>query len=136
MGDNSTTYSPIPICVHTILDDTGSELPGLGCGRKLTVTMDAGGEPAICYNVVIAPNGLSLICTTTAHSAGAVDVTVDNGVSTQILANGYEYVKNESLIKQILSPDTGGSKAMGMIVLGEIVFIAAGIAVFFKLKNT
>ena len=103
-----------------------------------TVVMDADGTPAPCTDVTIAPNGKSLTCTTSAHVAGLVDVTVDNGVSAKTLENGYEYVKDDgggSLIKDILSPDTGIGKVVGLVVLGEVVFAVAGMAVFFKIRK-
>jgi len=139
LGDNSTTDSLTSVCVHTIYDGTGSKLPGLGCGAyELTVVMDADGTPAPCINVVIAADGLSLACTTTTHVAGMVDVTVDDGISPQALASGYEYVEEDgggALIKKILSPSTGVGKIISLAVLGEIVFVAVGVAVFFKLKE-
>ena len=103
-----------------------------------TVVMDPGGTPAPCTDVTIAPNGKSLTCTTSAHIAGLVDVTVDDGVSAKTLENGYEYVKDDgggSLIKDLLSPDTGIGKVVGLVVLGEVVFAVAGMAVFFKIRK-
>jgi len=106
-----------------------------------TVTMDPSGTPAPCTDVVVATDGKSLTCTTSAHIAGLVDVTVDNGVSAKTLVKGYEYVKDGSdggggsLIKDILSPDTGAGRVVGLLVLGEVVIVAMGVAVFFKIKK-
>ncbi|MCL1963418.1 hypothetical protein FWF64_04125, partial [Candidatus Saccharibacteria bacterium] len=66
-------------------------LPG-GCSLNYTITFDAGGTPAPCTNVHIAANEESLTCTTTAHLAGIVDITVSDGTSTETLVNGYEYM--------------------------------------------
>ncbi|MCL2164838.1 MAG: hypothetical protein FWH55_10725 [Oscillospiraceae bacterium] len=143
--------SSTPVCVHTIFDGTGSELPGLGCGRELVVTMDIDGEPAECIDVVVADDGLSLTCTTSAHVAGWVDVTIEDGVNTVVLANGYEYVENFGdggeeeegggggiigLIEKILSPDSGFGGVAGWIVLGEVAFIVVGVGVFFRLRES
>jgi len=159
LGNNSTANSLTPVCVHTILDGTGSQLPGLGCGRKLTVTFDIDGTPAECVNVVVAADGLSLTCTTTAQVAGWADVTVDDGVTVVTLTDGYEYVENfededkdgdededdddededrggGSLIDKLWSPDSGVGKVMGLIAFGEVLFVVAGLAVFFKLKES
>jgi len=126
-------------CIQTIYDGTGSALPGLGCNDyELTVTMNADGTPAPCTNVVIAADGKSLKCTTSAHIAGLVDVTVDDGVSAKTLEKGYEYVRDGgggSLIKDILSPDTGVGRVVGLLVLGEVVVVAVGIAIFFKIRK-
>lgn len=54
---------------------------------------------ATCVNIVVVDN-TTLTCTTTAHEAGLVDVTVSNGLETVVLAEGYTY--------SILGvPDTG-----------------------------
>jgi len=124
------------------------------CGREalqyrtvysFTVVMDPDGTPAPCINVVIADDGQSLTCTTSAHVAGWVDVTISDGVNEPVtLANGYEYVENYKgeggggligLIDKILSPNSGIGKVLGLVALGEIVFIVVGVAVFFKIKE-
>ena len=102
LGNSTNKESSTPTCVHTILDGTGSELPGIGCGREMTVVMDADGTPAPCENIVIADDGLSLKCTTTAHIAGVVDVTISDGVNTKTIENGYEYIAPE-----VISVSTG-----------------------------
>jgi len=54
------------------------------------------------------------------------------------LSCAYEYIGDngdEPLIKKLLSPDTGVGVFMSLVVLGEIVFVAVGVAVFFKLKE-
>jgi len=118
---------------------------------ELIVTLDIDGAPAECTNVKVASDGKSLTCTTSAHPAGWVDVTIDDGITTKTLTDGYEYVEDYegdddddndkpgtpggTLIDKLLAPDTGVGKAIGWIVLGEVVFVAAGIAVFFRLKK-
>ena len=117
------------------------------------VTMDAGSAPAPCIDVVIASDELSLTCTTTAHVAGWVDVTIDDGVNTVVLADGYEYVENFGeggeeeegeeggggiidLIEELLSPDSGTGGIVGWIVLGEVAFVVIGVGVFFRLRES
>jgi len=150
-------HSLVPVCTHGFLDGTGSALPG-GCGLNYKVTFDINGESAECTNVKVASDGKSLTCTTSAHPAGWVDVTINDGISVKTLTDGYEYVEDYegddddddgdddddkdkpgtpggTLIDKLLAPDTGVGKALGWIVLGEVAFVAAGIAVFFRLKK-
>lgn len=154
LGHNSPSSSLVPVCVHGALDGTGSALPG-GCALNYKVTFDINGEPAECTGVKVASDGKSLTCTTTAHTAGWVDVTVDDGISITTLEDGYEYVEDHDgddeedgegdeeeekgglveLIEKLFSPDTGAGGALGLVVLGEVAFIVAGIAVFFKTKE-
>ena len=148
LGNNYHTNSPVPVCVHTIYDGTGSVLRGTGCNYELAVVMDAGGTPALCVDVVIASGGLSLTCTTTAHSAGFVDITFSDGVSEEILLGGYEYVDGYGeggegegqgdLIDKLLPPNTGSvpisaeaGGTLGVVGIG----VAVGIAVFVKMKK-
>ena len=129
LGDGATTHSRwTPVAVDT------SSLPP----ATYTVVMDAGGAPAPCEDVVVASDGLSLTCTTTAHSAGVVDITVNNGILAQTLVRSYEYVRDiggGSLIDKLLSPDTGMSALVLLIITGEVVFVVTGIAVFFKMRE-
>jgi len=98
LGDNSTTNSSTPIRVHTISDGTTSSLPD--SYLPPTITLDLNGMPAECINVNIAADGLSLTCTTTAHSTGRVDITINDGANVFTLRNAFEYVN-------IDVPDTG-----------------------------
>jgi len=148
LGNNSNTGSPVPICIHTIYDLTGSELQGPGCNYELAVTMDAGGTPAPCIDVVIASDGLSLTCTTTAHSAGYVDITFSDGINEEILVGGYEYLERYGegsgdegpgdLLDKLLPPNTGNMPisaeaggTLGVVGIG----LAVGIAVLVKMKK-
>ncbi|MFV0485277.1 MAG: RCC1 domain-containing protein [Candidatus Saccharimonadales bacterium] len=94
IGNNSTISSYAPDRVHTTLDTsdlpTISQLPE-GTGRTISVHFGINGSAAECTNVVVAIDGASLTCTTTAHIAGLVDVTIDDGVDTFVLAEGFEY---------------------------------------------
>jgi len=128
LGDGTDTNRNTPVLVDT------SSLPP----ATYTVTIDVGGTPALCTGVVIATDGKSLKCTTSAHIAGLVDVTVDDGVSAKTLEKGYEYVRDGgggSIIKDILSPDTGVGRVVGLLVLGEVVVVAVGVAIFFKIRK-
>jgi len=66
------------------------------------------------------------------------------------LKDGYEYIGDfdddqdddedgggggSAIINKLLAPDTGVGKAMGWLVLGEVAFVAAGLAVFFRLRK-
>ena len=83
LGDGTFAYyRDVPALVYT----SGLSAP------TYTVTFDKGNEPAECVNVEVAADGQSLTCTTTAHSAGLVDVMVSNGISEAILVDGYEYI--------------------------------------------
>ena len=82
LGDGTTTDRYTPVLVDT------SSLPS----ATYSIVMDAGGTPAPCEDVEVASDGLSLTCTTTAHSAGIVNVTVSNGASEVALTNGYKYI--------------------------------------------
>jgi len=140
-GDGTTAGRNIPTPVST------ANLPS----PVHSVTFDIDGEPAECTDVKVASDGKSLTCTTTAHSAGVVDVTVNNGITEQTIVRGYEYIRNSDdgedddedggglgiLIGKVLSPETGqgAAKAMGFVVLGEIAFVVIGLAVFFKIRE-
>ena len=103
LGNNSTINSLVPTRVHTNADindlPTVSQLPE-GYDVSIVVIFDAGGIQAECINVVVAPDERSLTCTTTAHPAGWVNVTVDNGISSFTLIDAFEYY-------EIGVPDTG-----------------------------
>ncbi|MCL1876508.1 hypothetical protein FWF74_00475 [Candidatus Saccharibacteria bacterium] len=94
VGDNvidGCGGTPVPVMVHTVSIGTGSVLPD-PYTLDFTVTFDVNGEPAECINVVIASDGKSLTCTTTAHDPGFVDVTINDGVNIRTLPDGYEYL--------------------------------------------
>ncbi|MDR1033065.1 MAG: IPT/TIG domain-containing protein [Candidatus Nomurabacteria bacterium] len=72
MGNGTTVANNLlPVLV-------GQELP-------ITVTFDAGGVSANCTNVVVAPDGNSLTCTTPSHLSGLVSITISNGLQTDTL---------------------------------------------------
>ncbi|MDR0591639.1 MAG: IPT/TIG domain-containing protein [Candidatus Nomurabacteria bacterium] len=54
-----------------------------------TVTLDIGGTPAVCENVVVVSN-TQITCTTSAHAQGLVSVTVDNGYDSATQAGARE----------------------------------------------
>ncbi|MCL2173995.1 IPT/TIG domain-containing protein, partial [Candidatus Saccharibacteria bacterium] len=54
-----------------------------------TVTLDIGGNPAPCINVVVV-SSTTITCTTTAHHSGIVDVSVDINGEIATLAAAFE----------------------------------------------
>jgi len=165
LGNNNSvsgisSYKYSPVCVHGALDGTGSALPG-GCALNYSVIFDIDGTPAECTGVKVASDGKSLTCATTAHAPGLVDVTINDGTSITTLGDGYEYSEDydsddcdsgddcdddendqddkkgplSKLLDKLLAPDTGMGAVWGIIVLSEVVFVVAGIAVFFKLRE-
>ena len=78
LGDGNHILSHFPVQV-----DISPPLP--------VVTFDAGGTPAPCINVVVV-NSTTITCTTTAHVAGLVDVTVTIDGYGVTLTNAYEYI--------------------------------------------
>ena len=97
---NHAPCVPTPVPVHTVSFDTGSMLPDADTPPISVVFSNTSGTPSPCINVVVAPDGLSLTCTTTAHPAGRVDITISNGTNTVTLPAAFEYVN-------IGVPDTG-----------------------------
>jgi len=79
---------------------------------KLTVAVIFSSEP--CTNVIVTSN-TQLTCTTPAHPAGLVDVSVTIGSDISTLANGYEYIPPLSIVS--ITPDSGSIKG------GELVTI-------------
>ena len=78
-----------------------------------------------------------------------MDVTIDDGISKKTLVKGYEYVENfeeedddggkkggGSLIEKLISPDTGIGGVLGLVILGEVVLVVAGVAVFFRVRES
>lgn len=96
---NGSTDSRTPVAVHTVSNGTGSDLSDSG-DYPFTVILDTNGTPAVCTGVAIASDGKSLTCTTSAHPAGVVGVTVDDSVNRFTLPNSFEYF-------DIKAPDTG-----------------------------
>jgi hypothetical protein len=96
LGDNTTTNRNLPVSVHSVR----IELP-------FTVMFDEAGTPAECVDVVIAPNGKSITCTTSAHPSGLVSVTIDDGVSSQVMTNAYTYRDDTDLTLASISPNFG-----------------------------
>lgn len=66
----------------------------------IDVVLDINNEPAICENSVVI-NSTIIICSTTSHSMGLVDVTVTNELEEDTLADSFNYVD----INLALSPD-------------------------------
>ena len=69
-----------------------------GAGENpMTVTLNNADGPATCNVTEIASDGSYIKCTTTAHMAGVVDVTVDNGINSVTLNDTFNYVDSSQL---------------------------------------
>ena len=69
---------------------------------------------------------------------GTAQVVVDGIAATPLVPNsgvGGDDCENIGT-RGIGSPDTGRNLVLGMIVLGEVVFVGVGLAVFFKLRES
>ncbi|MDL2327350.1 IPT/TIG domain-containing protein [Ruminococcaceae bacterium OttesenSCG-928-A11] len=73
----------------------------------VTVTFDIGGTPAICTSVVVVDNN-TITCTTPAHVAGTVDVTVDNEEEIATSVAGFMYRPQISSVMPSSGFTTGG----------------------------
>jgi uncharacterized protein (TIGR02145 family) len=67
----------------------------------LTVTFD-GNEAT---DVTVSPDGKTITATTPAHAAGAVDVTIDDGLTSATLPNGYTYTDRPVMLIDDISPN-------------------------------
>lgn len=97
--DGFTYTSPVPT-IDTIFPDngpaagaasvliTGSNFTDADGDVNLNVEFDTG---YACNNVSVAPDGLSLTCTTPAHAVGPVDVVITTDYGTDTLSDGYTY---------------------------------------------
>jgi hypothetical protein len=99
-----------------------SNLSILPRSTKSTVIFDADGTPAACE--VSSWSETSIKCTTTAHSEGAVSVTVSNGARNAVALSGFLYqtsyisidvgLTNDSS-KVVISDDNGTTDVDGKI---------------------
>ncbi|MDR0591421.1 MAG: IPT/TIG domain-containing protein, partial [Candidatus Nomurabacteria bacterium] len=101
LGNNATSNQSTPVKVSkaTVMDTYA----------PYSVTI--GGVPCTIANPATDITTTSVICTTSAHAAGVVDVVASNGATTAILQNGYTYVPPISItsITPNYGLETGGT---------------------------
>jgi len=100
----------------TLVTLTGDHFTGGG-----TVEVAFGGTPASDVTVV---SSTEITCTTPAHSAGAVDVTVANDFGSDTLSNGFTYHASPDLVS--LSPDNGPTSGGTPVILTGTGFTGVG----------
>lgn len=129
---NAFTYKYPPPAVMTITPVKGS----VNGGTFVTITgqnflpgalVGVGGN---CTGVSVAMDGKSLTCTTTAHAAGKVDVTVTNtDTQSATLAQAFEFVYDPPTFLS-LTPQAGTQSGGTVVTIRGTAFRTGVTAVF------
>jgi hypothetical protein len=103
-------------------------------------TVSIGGSS--CNSVAVL-NAIQLSCVTTAHAAGATDVTVSNAVGAGTLVGGFTYLGPPAPVATNLAPTSGPAVGGTAVVItgtgftsGASVTIGGGAAIVTALSNT
>jgi hypothetical protein len=120
----------VTICIESVTPSKGSisgnttiTITGRGFAANAVVTLDYNGTPAACLSVVVAADGKSLTCVTSAHASGYVSVKVENpaapGTPTNFTYTGAVQPYTASITGQYIL-ETWGAEG------GEMVYSKGG----------